>query len=73
MSYVITIFAALIVANSAMAQDATCAKAKNPKHRHVCNCTVSNGGVARERGDGKILWNIRGGHTAAIDACIQKK
>lgn len=55
-----------------VAQDATCAKAKNPKHRAACNCNVSGGGYAVEEGNGRIRWFGPRGGSVAVTQCLAK-
>lgn len=57
----------------AEAQDAACAKAKNPNHRKSCNC-FAGGGRAAERGNGDIVWfPSRSGASAQIQNCLNSR
>jgi hypothetical protein len=59
--------------SGALAQDATCAKLKNPTHKVVCNCHVSNGGWVREEPNKQIRWGARGGAgNTALQNCLAK-
>jgi hypothetical protein len=61
------------VSQSARAQDATCAKLKNPNHRAACNCHASAGGVINQEPSGRITWNTRGGNSnMALQNCLAK-
>jgi hypothetical protein len=67
-----TIVVLLAQLNMAFAQDKTCAKIKNKKHQAACNCAVSNGGYAFERGDGRIFWQTPGGDSRELNACLSQ-
>ena len=60
----------LVSGTSSYAQDATCAKAKNPKHRAACNCNVSGGGYAQEQPGGGIRWFGPRGGSQAVTQCL---
>jgi len=62
--------------SSASAEDATCAKLKNPTYRAVCNCAVDTGGRVEEGrkvgSPSNIRWYPPRGRPPAYMQCISK-